>query len=114
MGILTGKFNADSTFPEGDFRRDWQENPDQRKQFLEDLETVEQLREAVKNRTLAQMALGFILSNPAVGVVIPGGRAAYQVNENVKTGLLGKLSVDALAAIDAIVPPGGGRKIWPA
>ena len=72
------------------------------------------MRGAARNRTLAQTALGFILSNPAVGVVIPGGRAPYQVNENVKTGLLGKLSGYELAAIDAIVPPGGGRKIWPA
>lgn len=114
MGILTGKFNADSTFPEGDFRRDWQQSPDQKKQFLEDLSRVEQLLEVSKNRTLAQVALGFILSNPAVAVVIPGGRSARQVNENVKAGLLGSLSADELMAIDAIVPPGGGRKIWPA
>jgi aryl-alcohol dehydrogenase-like predicted oxidoreductase len=114
MGILTGKFHAGSTFPEGDFRRDWQENPDQRKQFLEDLAKVEQLREAAESRTPAQLALGFILSNPAVGVVIPGGRAARQVNENVEAGLLGQLTENELAAIDTIVPPGGGRKIWPA
>ena len=114
MGILTGKFNADSTFPEGDFRRDWQKNPGQRKQFIEDLSQADQLGEVAKNRTQAQTALGFILSNPAVGVVIPGGRSAHQVNENVKAGQLGKLSGDELAAIDAIVPPGGGRKIWPA
>ena len=114
MGLLTGKFDAGSTFPEGDFRRDWQENPDQKRQFLEDLSTVEDLRELAQERTLAQMALGFILSNPAVGVVIPGGRAARQVNENVEAGLLGQLTENELAAIDTIVPPGGGRKIWPA
>lgn len=114
MGILTGKFNAGSTFPEGDFRRDWQEDPEQKQQFLEDLATTEQLLGAVKSRTLAQTALGFILSNPDVSVVIPGGRTAKQVNENVETGLLGPLSGNELAAIDAIVPPAGGRKIWPA
>ncbi len=114
MGILTGKFDSGSTFPEGDFRRDWQEDPDQRKQFLEDLSTTGQLRGVVENRTLAQTALGFILSNPDVGVVIPGGRSAKQVNENIEAGLLGRLSGYELAAIDAIVPPGGGRKIWPA
>lgn len=114
MGILTGKFNAESTFPEGDFRRDWRENPDQRKQFLEDLSSVEKLSEVAEHRTLAQLALGFTISNPAVSVVIPGGRSAKQVNENIKTGLMGPLSADELAAINALVPPGGGRKIWPA
>lgn len=114
MGILTGKFNADSTFPEGDFRRDWQEDPDQKKQFLADLSTAERLSGVASDRTPAQTALGFILANPDVGVVIPGGRSARQVKENVKAGLLGPLSSTELSAIDAIVPPGGGRKIWPA
>jgi aryl-alcohol dehydrogenase-like predicted oxidoreductase len=114
MGILTGKFTADSTFPEGDFRRDWQENPDQKRQFLEDLAQVGRLRDVAGDRTLAQCALGFILSNPAVSVVIPGGRSARQVQENVRAGLLGALSKREVAAFDAIVPPGGGRKIWPA
>lgn len=114
MGILTGKFNADSTFPEGDFRRDWQENPDQREQFLEDLTKVEKLGEVARHRTLAQTALGFTISNPDVNVVIPGGRSAKQVNENVETGLMGPLSGNELAAINSLVPPGGGRKIWPA
>jgi hypothetical protein len=36
------------------------------------------------------------------------------VNENVEAGLLGQLTENELAAIDTIVPPGGGRKIWPA
>nr|NIP17965.1 aldo/keto reductase [Xanthomonadales bacterium]NIX12754.1 aldo/keto reductase [Xanthomonadales bacterium] len=44
MGILTGKFDADSRFPEGDFRRNWHENPDEYEVFLEDLEKVEALR----------------------------------------------------------------------
>lgn len=114
MGILTGKFNAESMFPEGDFRKDWQEDPEQKRQFLEDLSTTGQLLGVARSRTLAQTALGFILSNPDVGVVIPGGRTAGQVNENVETGLLGPLSGNELAAIDAIVPPAGGRKIWPA
>lgn len=114
MGILTGKFDAGSTFPEGDFRRDWQENPDQKQQFLNDLATADRLREVAGTRTLAQCALGFILSNPSVSVVIPGGRSARQVNENVKAGLLGTLTPGELQAIDAIVPAGGGRKIWPA
>jgi aryl-alcohol dehydrogenase-like predicted oxidoreductase len=114
MGLLTGKFNADSAFPEGDFRQAWQTDPDQRQQFLEDLADVERLRKITEGRTLAQCALGFILSNPDVSVVIPGGRSARQVRENVKAGLLGALSVQERTAIDAIVPPGAGRKIWPA
>jgi aryl-alcohol dehydrogenase-like predicted oxidoreductase len=39
MGLLTDKFSAADTFPEGDFRRAWIEDPDEHQQFLADLAT---------------------------------------------------------------------------
>lgn len=114
MGILTGKYDADTRFGADDFRRRWHENPEEHEIFLQDLETVEQLRPLATERSLAQLALQFVLAHPAVTTVIPGAKNPRQVRDNVQAGLLPPLSAAAMSEIDALVPPGGGRKIWPA
>jgi aryl-alcohol dehydrogenase-like predicted oxidoreductase len=115
MGILTGKYDAETRFEEGDFRRHWHENADEYEIFLQDLEKVERLAPLVdERRSLAQLALQFVLAHPAVTTVIPGARNTRQVRENVRAGLLPQPSDKVLEQIDAITPPGSGRKIWPA
>jgi aryl-alcohol dehydrogenase-like predicted oxidoreductase len=114
MGILTGKFSADSQFVGDDFRKRWQENPEEHEVFLQDLAKVERLRPLAKDRTLAQLALRFVMAHPAVTTVIPGAKNARQLADNVGAALLPPLTTKELAQIDAITPPGGGRKIWPA
>ena len=114
MGILTGKFSIESRFPEGDFRRNWHENSKENSIFLDDLGKVDQLREVVGEQSLAQLALQFVLSHPAVITVIPGAKTVQQLEQNVAVGHMPPLSREVLDQIDAIVPPGGGRKIWPA
>jgi aryl-alcohol dehydrogenase-like predicted oxidoreductase len=114
MGILAGKFNSETRFPEGDFRRNWHEKPDERRVFLEDLDKVEHLRTLAKDRTLSQLALRFIVDQSAVTTVIPGARSPKQARENVEAGLLPALTTAERQQIDSITPPGGGRKIWPA
>jgi myo-inositol catabolism protein IolS len=88
--------------------------PGEREIYLEDLAKVERLRPLARERTLAQLALQFVLAHPAVTVTIPGARTARQVQDNVGAALLPPLGAEELAQIDAITPPGGGRKIWPA
>jgi aryl-alcohol dehydrogenase-like predicted oxidoreductase len=114
MGILTGKFDADHSFADGDFRQRWQDNLDERKIFLDDLAKVEKLRPLADGRSLAQLALQFVLANPAVSVVIPGARTDKQLRANVAAAQLDPLSSEDLAYVDAVTPPGGGRRIWPA
>ena len=114
MGILAGKFNSETRFPEGDFRRNWHENPDERRIFLEDLDKVERLRALTNDRTLSQLALRFVIDHPAVTTVIPGARSPKQARENVRAGLLPSLTPAERQQINSLVPPGGGRKIWPA
>lgn len=114
MGILTGKFNAETRFGEGDFRRSWRQDVDQQAIYLDDLQKVEALRPLANDRTLAQLALQFTLAHPAVTTVIPGAKNVRQMRDNVRAGLLPALSAADMAQIDAIVAPGGGRKIWPA
>jgi aryl-alcohol dehydrogenase-like predicted oxidoreductase len=114
MGILTGKFSEDSEFGEGDFRRNWIENPNENRIFLNDLEKVEKLKPLADGRSLAQLAIQFVMQHPAVTVAIPGAKRISQLKENVKAALLPELTAEEMAMIDAITPPGGGRKIWPA
>jgi aryl-alcohol dehydrogenase-like predicted oxidoreductase len=115
MGLLTGKYTASDTFPAGDFRSGWIDDPAQHEQFLRDLQTVDALREVVPDgQTMAQFALRFVRSNPAVSTVIPGAKDRRQAEANSVAGLMPLLSDQERAAVDRIVPPGGGRKIWPA
>ncbi|MEJ2448948.1 MAG: aldo/keto reductase [Anaerolineales bacterium] len=114
MGILTGKFDRNTQFPEGDFRQNWIENPDENKIFLNDLQKVDQLREVAGEQNLAQLAIQFVLAHPAVTTVIPGAKTVNQLRQNVAAGELPPLDKETLSQIDQIVPPGGGRKIWPA
>ena len=115
MGLLAGKYSASDTFPEGDFRRDWIEDPEQHSQFLADLEVVEHLRPLIPDdQTMAQFALRFVRSHPAVSTVIPGARNARQARSNAAAGALPLLSDEEQRGVDEIVEPAGGRKIWPA
>lgn len=114
MGLLTGKYSSDVTFPEGDFRRAWIEDEAQNAQFRHDLEIVEELKRVVPTEdTMAAFALRFVTSHPAVSVAIPGARNRRQAEANGAAGSRPLLTPEERAAVDSIVAPGGGRKIWP-
>jgi len=114
MGLLTGKFSPESEFEPSDFRKSWQEDPQQREQFLKDLDRVKKLKEAFPEENLAQLAIRFILSQSAVSVVIPGAKRISQLEANFGAAQAGLLSEEEQGLVDGIVLPGGGRKIWPA
>ena len=114
MGILTGKFTPDTTFEENDFRQRWIENEDEYQVFLNDLEKVEKLKALTNGRTLAQLAIQFVMAHPAVTAAIPGAKRVSQLEKNVKAALLPRLTAEEMQLINEITPPGGGRKIWPA
>jgi aryl-alcohol dehydrogenase-like predicted oxidoreductase len=114
MGLLSGKYRAEDEFPVGDFRRAWTEDREQHAQFLSDLVTVDKLKAVTPEGTsVAELALRFVRSHPAVTTVIPGARNRRQAESNTATGLQPLLTDAEMAAIDRIVGPGGGRKIWP-
>jgi myo-inositol catabolism protein IolS len=115
MGLLAGKFDASSTFSDNDFRRNWIQDKEQNAQFVRDLAAVEKLRAVIpEGQTMAQFALRFAVSHPAISTIIPGARNTDQARSNTAAGRFGTLSDTEQAKIDAIVPAGGGRKIWPA
>jgi len=115
MGLLTGKFSQDTVFEENDFRRNWQTDPDQNAIFRHDLKVVERLQPlASEARTMAQLALQFVLAHPAVSTVIPGAKTPAQLRDNLGALAAPELTPAEMIRINEIVPPGGGHKIWPA
>jgi aryl-alcohol dehydrogenase-like predicted oxidoreductase len=75
------------------------------------LEAVEALRPLTpEGQTMAQLALRWILTHPAVTCAIPGAKRPDQVDENVAAADLPPLAPASLAAIQAIYD----RKLRPA
>lgn len=79
-GSLTGTFHPRMTFHPEDFRRDYFAGS----RLEETCERVDQFRFLVRDEitSLAQAALKFCLSHPAVSTVIPGMRSVRHVEEN--------------------------------
>ena len=101
-GILTGKFNSRSTFPENDIRsRENFSDPE----IVKRLKIVDELREVLTSdgRTMAQGALAYIWALDARMVPIPGFKSVQQVEENAGVMQLGPLTRLQLNEIQAIV-----------
>ncbi len=106
-GLLTGKFAANSTFPEDD-HRNFNRDGDcfnvgetfAGLPLAKGVELVEQLRQHVpEGYTLPQFAMRWILDFPAVSVVIPGAKSAKQVGENCSASDLAPLGDERHRAI---------------
>lgn len=81
-GTLTGTLTKDSRWPEGDWRNSYfvPEN------LNASVDRAEALRPLMpEGMTMAEMALRFILSNPAVATIIPGMRKLRHVSANIAT-----------------------------
>jgi aryl-alcohol dehydrogenase-like predicted oxidoreductase len=83
-GGLTGAIGPDSTFPEGDFRARYFRD-DRLDQVDEHVETI--LADlGIERAQLAETALRYVLSSPAVSTVIPGMRSIRNVERNMAVG----------------------------
>jgi myo-inositol catabolism protein IolS len=100
MGLLTGKFSEDTTFPEGDIRRSWPEA----QWFKESLKKVQSLKTLENGRTLGQLALRYVLNHPAVSVAIPGAKTPMQVEANAAASVRPLLSGEDLRFIQEAAP----------
>jgi myo-inositol catabolism protein IolS len=105
MGRLTGKMTAATTFPEGDVRRNWLK-PERYPQFAGEVSKAEQMQRLARaDRTLAQVALEFVLHHPAVTTSIPGAKRPAQVAENVRASDgAPPLTPEELAFLDQVFP----------
>ena len=99
-GLLTGKMNNQSSFPEND-HRNYNINGDAFDvgetfsgiNFAKGLEAVEELRKIKPNNiSLTDLSLKWILSHPEVTVVIPGAKNKIQAELNVKASELNEIN----------------------
>ncbi|MDQ1711852.1 MAG: hypothetical protein QOE45_1302 [Frankiaceae bacterium] len=106
-GVLTGKYRRGSA-PPADSRLG--RNTARAETLLTDetYDRVEALEKLAAERgvTLLHVAIGGLAAQPAVASVIAGATRAEQVLANAAAGVW-EPTDDDLAAIDAIVPPGG-------
>ena len=83
-GALTGRIDADTEFPEGDFRNEYFRG-DRKAQVAERVDAlVEDL--GIAREELPEVALRFTLSHPAVSTVIPGMRSVRNAERNCAVG----------------------------
>ncbi len=90
-GLLTGTMTADTKFETNDWRRDtatrsWTGAPIfEGENFLKNLKKVDALKEfaSLKGKTVAQLALAWVLSNPIISVALVGIRNPSEIQENV-------------------------------
>jgi aryl-alcohol dehydrogenase-like predicted oxidoreductase len=88
-GSLTGRFTNETRFAEGDMRRTYFHGD----RLNETVRRVERLRPLLESadQTLAQGALRFCLSHPAVSTVIPGSTNPAHIRDNAAASEMGIL-----------------------
>ncbi|MCI0608930.1 MAG: aldo/keto reductase, partial [Anaerolineae bacterium] len=103
MGMLTGKFKTDTTFPENDVRHSWDLRAERPAQYLQRAEAVQKMFADVGDpRTLTQIALAWIWTRSERTIPIPGFKTLAQVKENIQALEFGLLSNEQLKKIDEI------------
>ena len=81
FGLLSGKFNHNSTFGENNHRK-FNLSPQKLTAYLEEFNSYQSVFDKYPNYSPAQISLRFCISHPACHVVIPGGKTKKQVQEN--------------------------------
>lgn len=102
MGLLTGKFSADSKFPSDDVRT---RRFDFAKGTGEQLKKLDLIKSILTRdgRTLAQAALAWLWARSDKTIPIPGFKTVAQVQENAGAVEFGPLSRDQMAQIAEII-----------
>ena len=109
MGLLTGKYRADSKLASDDVRGD--QSPAWMKYFKDGrpnpewLKKLDEIREILTSggRTLAQGALAWIWARSERTIPIPGFRTVAQVEENTAAMQFGPLGAEQMREIDVLL-----------
>jgi aryl-alcohol dehydrogenase-like predicted oxidoreductase len=108
MGLLTGKFTAESRLAAGDIRGQapewlrWFRDGRPAGEWLQKLAAVREILTG-SGRTLAQGALGWILARSERTIPIPGFRTVAQVEDNLRALEHGPLAADELREIERLL-----------
>ncbi len=97
-GSLAGKFTRETTFPPGDFRGSYFAG----ERLGETVDRVDGLRPLLEHpgQSLAQGALRYCLSHPAVSTVIVGSTSPEHVRQNANASGFGALDAGTLEALE--------------
>lgn len=105
QGLLADKFTEKTRFDDT-VRQKWNPGEAQREEFLAKLDKVAELRRVVpEGSTMLELALQFVLANPAVTCPIPGMKTPQQARSNAAAADM-ELDEATLKKIDEICPPG--------
>jgi aryl-alcohol dehydrogenase-like predicted oxidoreductase len=99
-GLLTGKFDRDGKGP-GDSRRDSFDFPPVDKDRAFDCVDAMRPIAARHGVSIAQVALAWLLAQPAVSTVIIGAKTVAQLTDNIAAARL-SLSTEDMALLDAV------------
>ena len=102
MGLLTGKFKAESKLPSDDVRSDWNLCDGEEARLLEQLDKIRGVLTS-DGRTLAQAALGWLWACSERTIPIPGFKTVAQVEENVRASEFGPLSKGQMKQIKQLL-----------
>jgi aryl-alcohol dehydrogenase-like predicted oxidoreductase len=103
MGMLTGKFNVEMTFPRDDVRSRWDLRAGRTPQNILRTEMVRKMfAEAGEARTPSQIALAWIWTRSGRSIPIPGFKILAQVKENIQAMEFGLLTDEQMEKIDEI------------
>ena len=110
-GFLTGKYRRGEPLPEGTRLAAWQQAMPARIDALtadsnfDLLEALERYA-ADRGRSILDLALSWLASDPAVSSVIAGATKPEQIEANVASTLAWQLSAEEFAEVDAILSGG--------
>jgi aryl-alcohol dehydrogenase-like predicted oxidoreductase len=103
MGMLTGKFSVDTTFPRDDVRSTWDLRAGRTPQNIQRTQTVRKVfADSGDPRTPAQIALAWIWTRHPRTIPIPGFKTLAQVKENIQAMEFGLLSDEQMKKIAEI------------
>lgn len=110
MGLLSGKFTADTRLPAGDVRaagHSWVRDFADGRPRPEVLAKIAALRDllTIGGRSLSQGALGWLLARSPNTFPIPGFKNEAQVRDNLGALHLGPLPASAMQEIQSILAP---------
>ena len=113
-GLLTGGFSEDTTFEPADWRSNgvaFGQPILRADNFRHNVRLVNRLRDEVarpKGLTVAQLALAWVVRNPAVTTAMVGARVPAEIEENVGAANV-QLSEADVAQIESIMDQAAGR-----
>lgn len=97
QGVAAGKFTRESVFTDS-VREKWNDGA-AREKLNARIDKIDQIKSKFPGRDMAEVALQFVISHPAVSAAIPGAKSPHQAKANAAAGRVA-LSRDELLTIN--------------